>query len=157
MHCRHCAWFRRPRGRVPTTCRDLGEEPSSEACSQFEIDAPTPDPPSPEAAIGALMSQNYRDIFHEILAESFTLEQDLHISVDTVRAQLQAQGANISAMPAQFNRVAGKLVDLYVLYRLALAVGLGRFADTLVGVAINKSFGQQEEEKHADILRTRNS
>jgi hypothetical protein len=147
MRCRNCAWFHRPRGRTPTTCRDVGEEPGNEACPQFEVEEPEPSVPDPPAAVGALLHQNYRDIFHEVLAESFTLEQDAKVAVDTVRAQLQAQGANISVDPASFNRQAGRLVDLYVLYRLALAVGLSRYVDRIMEMEIARIFRDRDKPK----------
>lgn len=152
MRCRDCAWFRRPRGRVPTTCADVGEEPNSEACPQFELEAPEPEVPDPEVVIGALTQQSYRDIFHEVLAESFVLEQDARLAVDTVRAQLQAQGANIAMDPASFNRQAGRLVDLYVLYRITLSIGLARYVDDIMRTEIARVFRDREESPKAKRL-----
>lgn len=147
MRCRHCAWFRRPRGRTPTTCRDLGEEPDRDACPQFEPDVPEPEIPEPEQYVGALTQQHYRDIFHEVLAESFVLEQDAKVAIDTVRAQLQTQGANIQLDPARFQRVSGRLTDLYVLYRLCMAVGLSRYVDGIMEQEITRMFRDQSERK----------
>jgi hypothetical protein len=140
MQCRHCAWFRRPRGRTPTTCRDVGELPDSDACSQFEVDVPEPDPPKPAEFVGALAHEQYRDIFHEVLAESFVLEQDAKIAIDTVGAQLQTQGANISLDPVKFERQTGRLVDLYVLYRLVNVIGLVRYCDDIMKTEIARVF-----------------
>lgn len=153
MQCRNCAWFRRPRGRTPTTCRDVGEEPTNDACAQFEIDAPEPEPVEPKAAIGALTRESYRDIFHEVLAETFVLEQDAQIAVDTIRAQLQTQGVNIALEPAAFTRQAGRLIDLYVLYRLTLAIGLGRFTDQIITREIERVFRDREEKPRKSVLR----
>jgi|GEM_PF-4813407 len=147
MMCRDCAWFRRPRGRVPTTCADVGEEPEGDACPQFEVDAPEPEVPEPAAFVGALTRQSYRDIFHEVLAENFVLEQDARLAIDTVRAQLQAQGANIAMEPSSFNRQAGRLIDLYVLYRLVLAVGLSRYVDDIMRTEIVRMFRDRDESK----------
>jgi len=147
MRCRNCAWFHRPRGRTPTTCRDVGEEAGNDACPQFEVATPEPTEPDPVAAVGALQHQNYRDIFHEVLAESFTLEQDAKLSVATVRAQLQAQGANIEMDPAAFNRQSGRIVDLYVLYRLVLSMGLSRYVDKIMETEIDRVFRDREERK----------
>lgn len=147
MQCRNCAWFHRPRGRTPTTCRDVGEEPTNEACLQFEVHAPEPEPVEPSAAVGALTQETYRDIFHEVLAETFVLEQDARIAVDTIRAQLQTQGVNIDLEPGAFNRQAGRLVDLYMLYRLSLVIGLGRFADHIMKCEIERVFRDREEPK----------
>lgn len=147
MRCRNCAWFHRPRGRTPTTCRDVGEEAGNEACLQFEVEAPEPEKPDPVSAVGALEHQDYRDIFHEVLAESFTLEQDSKLAVATVRAQLQAQGANIEMDPAAFNRQAGRLVDLYVLYRLTLSMGLGRYVDRIMETEIARVFRDRDARR----------
>lgn len=149
MRCRDCAWFHRPRGRTPTTCRDVGEEPDNEACSQFEIEAPEASVPDPAATIGALEYQQYRDIFHEVLAESFVLEQDARLAVDTVRAQLQTQGANVAMDPTTFNRQAGRLVDLYVLYRLVLACGLSRYVDDIMKREIDRIFRDHDAPRVA--------
>jgi len=147
MLCRDCAWFHRPRGRVATTCRDVGEDADNEACPQFENREPEHVVAEPEAAVGALVHQNYRDIFHEMLAESFTLEQDSKLAVATIRAQLQAQGANIEMDPATFSRQSGRIVDLYVLYRLVLAMGLGRYADKIMETEIERVFRDREDRK----------
>ena len=145
MQCRHCAWFRRPRGRTPTTCRDVGERAENDACPQFEVDAPEPEPPNPREFVGALTHQRYSDIFHEVLAESFVLEQDKQIATDTIRAQLQTQGANISLDSTRFDRVSGRLVDLYVLYRLTMAMGLSRYADRIMETEIARVFRDVDE------------
>lgn len=147
MRCKHCAWFHRPRGRTPTTCRDVGEEAANEACSQFEVMEPERSVPDPDATIGALTHQEYRTIFHEVLAESFVLEQDARLAVDTVRAQLQAQGANIAMEPASFNRQCSRVIDLYVLYRLVLATGLSRYVDRIMDQEIVRVFSDQPERK----------
>lgn len=140
MQCRHCAWFRRARGRTPTTCRDVGELATNDACEQFEVDAPEPKHPSPRELVGALAHERYSDIFHEVLAESFVLEQDARIAIDTIRAQLQTQGANISLDPVRFERQTGRLVDLYVLHRLVNAMGLSRYSDRILDVEIERMF-----------------
>ena len=110
MQCRQCAWFRRPRGRTPTTCRDVGEAPDSEACSQFEVDAPDPTPPDPVGFVGALTRERYSDIF-------------------------------------RFDRQTGRLVDLYVLYRLVNAIGLSRYADRIMETEIARVFRDHAEDK----------
>jgi hypothetical protein len=144
MRCRNCAWFRRLRGRVPTTCRDVGEEADNEACSQFEIDEPEREPPDPKTAVGALLDQPYREIFHEILAENFVLEQDVRIAVDTIRAQLQAQGANIAIDTTYFERQADRLVRLYVLYRMTMAVGMQQYTERIIENEIERMFSEKE-------------
>ena len=147
MQCRQCAWFRRPRGRTPTTCRDVGETADSEACPQFEVDAPDPEPPKPAEMIGALTHERYSDIFHEVLAESFVLEQDARVAIDTIRAQLQTQGANITLDPTRFDRQTGRLVDLYVLHRLVNAIGLSRYADRIMETEIARVFRDRADDK----------
>lgn len=146
MQCRHCAWFRRARGRTPTTCRDVGERSENEACAQFEVDAPESAPPTPKELVGALSRERFSDIFHEILAESFVLEQDARVAIDTIRAQLQTQGANISVDPTRFERQSGRLVDLYVLYRLINAIGLARYADRIIETEIERVWRADEKK-----------
>lgn len=153
MRCKNCAWFHRPRGRTPTTCRDVGEEATNEACSQFEVMTPETQVPDPPGTVGALLHQEYRTIFHEILAESFVLEQDAKLAVDTVRAQLQAQGANIAMDPASFNRQCSRVVDLYVLYRLVLASGLSRYVDRIMEQEISRVFSDRLERKAKVVPR----
>jgi hypothetical protein len=97
--------------------------------------------------VGALTHQSYRDIFHEVLAENFVLEQDLRVAVDSIKAQLQAQGANIALDPKTFERQAGRLMDLYVLYRLGLVVGLGRYIDDIMRVEISRLFSEKAVQK----------
>lgn len=152
MQCRHCAWFRRPRGRTPTTCRDVGEQPDNEACPQFEVDAPEPEPPKPAEFVGALARERFSDIFHEILAESFVLEQDARVAVDTIRAQLQTQGANISLDSSRFDRQTGRLVDLYVLYRMINATGLARYADRIIEQEIQRVWQNESSAKKSRVL-----
>jgi hypothetical protein len=146
MRCKSCAWFRRPRGRTPTTCRDVGEAADNEACAQFEVDAPEPAPPTPAELVGALSRERFSDMFHEILAESFVLEQDARVAVDTIRAQLQTQGANITLDPGRFERQSGRLVDLYVLYRLVNVVGLARYADRIIETEIDRMWRDADEK-----------
>ena len=149
MQCRHCAWFRRARGRTPTTCRDVGEVADNDACAQFEVDAPEPEPPKPAELVGALSRERFSDIFHEVLAESFVLEQDARVAVDTIRAQLQTQGVNISLDPTRFERQSGRLIDLYVLYRLVNAVGLARYSDRIIETEIARVWRDADEKKPA--------
>jgi len=162
MRCVDCHWFETKVkfGRDLRSCQDLGELPQNEACANFSplnpsaSDVPvevTPKkdmtPDEVESAIGALTKQKYRDIFHEILAESFVMEQDVRLSVQTIRAQLQTQGAEVSAEAKDFERAAGKLVDMYVLYRLINATGMAAFTDKIMDIAIRKAFEPPQQPK----------
>jgi len=150
MKCQDCKFYNQPVGRIPNVCRDR-EDGEAESCLQFEPYVPEPQTPDPASVVGALGQQHYRDIMHEILSESFVLEQDVTIAIDTIRAQLQTQGVNITMDAASFRSMASKVIDLYVLYRLTCAVGLGRFADTIVNHEIARRFST--EEKHAKVVR----
>lgn len=133
--CVDCRWFCAPSGRDGLSCRDVGEEPGSEVCDQYEkpkVDA--------QDYIGSLTQQSYREIFHEVLAEAFVLEQDMRLAVDTVKAQLQTQGANIDVEPLSFVRSAERLIDLYVTYRLGCAIGMNRYIDQIMDREIFNKF-----------------
>lgn len=145
MKCGDCRWYLTQIGRIARSCRDRGEEHASEACLQFEPNVSEPETLPPAEAVGALVHQHYRDIMHEILSESFVLEQDVMIAIDTIRAQLQTQGANISMDASSFRSTANKLIDLYVLYRLSCAIGLGRFADSIVQHEIGRRFAGEDK------------
>ena len=75
------------------------------------------------------------------------LEQDARVAIDTIRAQLQTQGANITLDPTRFDRQTGRLVDLYVLYRLVNAIGLSRYADRIMETEIARVFRDHAEDK----------
>ncbi len=152
MRCHDCHWFENapPAGRKAKPCVQLAEMAQNQACDHFTEkiqDAPEPvltlpkmEPDQVEGYIGALTEQKYRDIFHEIIAESFVLEQDLDIAAKTIAAQLQTQGANITAPADQFKRIADKLIELYVVYRTCNAVGLGAFAGEIMTAEIARKF-----------------
>lgn len=128
--CQDCRFFRLGVGRDGKSCQDIGERPNGVACESFR----------PEPQVGALPPEAHRDVFHEILAESFVLEQDVRLAVDTIKAQLQTQGASIDVDGKDFRSSAGRLVDLYVVYRLIMTVGLGRYADEIMAAEIQRRF-----------------
>ncbi len=152
--CFDCHWYETapPAGRESSSCNDLGELAQSQACDQFTrrveseevfLDLkpdPLPTLKQREEYIGALKNQSYAEIFHEILAENFVLSQDAYRSMKAVQAQLQTQGAEITAQAADFDRTAQKLIDIYVTYRLACAVGLGAFVDRIMQREIENKF-----------------
>jgi len=124
-------------GRDGQTCQDQGEVRTGAACPRYAAEI---------VNVGALPVPSYREIFKEVLAESFVFEQDLKLAVDEVAAQLQAQGATVSLNERGDNypefRVTGeRLVDLYVTYRLCMALGLARYADPIMEKEIERKFG----------------
>lgn len=144
MKCQDCAWFTIQRGRQPYRCSDT-EHPAASTCDQFEpLVSETPEVP-PREAVGELANEHYRDVFHTIVAESFVVEQDARLTIDTIRAQLQAQGAEVVVESAYFERVVQRLTNLTLLYRLCLATGLGRFADQIVGAEITSMFTRKPD------------
>jgi hypothetical protein len=161
MRCIDCHWFTNKSGvgRAPRSCQEDGELAQTEACKRFvairtqgaEPTVPLEVPQTPEdveSFIGALGDVKYRDIFHEILSESFVLEQDLRISIGTIRAQLQAQGAEVTVEASQFEKYATKLIDLYVLYRLTNMTGMGAFSSQIMDIAIKRMFEQPQPSQH---------
>lgn len=135
--CGTCRYFDRPMGRDGQTCQDQGEVRTAPACPRY----------APEIVnVGALPVPSFREIFKEVLAESFVCEQDLKLAVDEVAAQLHAQGATISLNERGDNhpefRVTGeRLIDLYVVYRLCMTLGLGRYSDQIMEKEIERKFG----------------
>lgn len=152
--CNDCHWFENapPVARSPQSCSDLGELAQERACDNFTTKIPegVPGPPiTPKQFVtleeraeflGSLMDESYAVIFNEILAENFVLAQDSHLAIKTIQAQLQAQGANIDAPADDFHRTVNRILDLVVTYRIACAVGLGRFADKIVEREIDLKF-----------------
>ncbi len=134
-NCGNCRSFRLVWGRGSETCEQRGEGPTNPPCPQYRATT---------ANVGALPDQDYADVFHEILAESFVMEQDLRLSVDTIKAQLQTQGANIEVDSLDFNRSSSRLIDLYVLYRLTMAIGLARYSDEIMVAEIQRQFGAKK-------------
>lgn len=92
------------------------------------------------AQIGALSDINYRDIFHEILAEGFTLEQDAELALKTIQAELQTQGAEVVLEGMSYQRYASRLADLWALHRLILAMGLAPYLEEIMSTEINNRF-----------------
>ena len=151
--CADCHWLENapPSGRQPKPCGELSELPQNLACDSFTeirrrhepavVFEPKPmEPKQVEAALGALLHQNYRHIFGEVLAESFALEQDGELALKNIQQQLQSQGANIVLDAGEYKRTLAKLVDLYVTYRLTLATGLAPFAEQIMGKEIERRF-----------------
>ncbi len=158
MRCSDCHWFENapPVGRKSLPCIEQGELAQNEACEYFRerevSNVPTLPrqeitPEKAKRVIGALGNESYHDIFREIIAESFTLEQDSRLAMLNVQAQLQQQGAEIVLDGDEYKRYADRLVDLYVLYRMACATGLGRWADDIVTAEISRKFGAKKEKK----------
>lgn len=135
MTCKDCVWFGRSMGRAQKSCQDLGETEDNNACPSF-LNVP--------ARVASLGQEHYRDVFHEIISEQFVLEQDLSVAVDTVKAQLQAQGALITMEDGFIKRASSKLIDTVIMYRLSLAVGLGRFVDQIMSHHIDSTFGDSK-------------
>jgi len=161
--CVDCYWFENPAPirREPESCRDLGELAQNQTCDRFELRQvnKTPrvkpklkqiSPEEVEQIIGALKNESYREAFHEILVENFVLAQDSKLAIDTIQYQLQTQGANVIAPSDDFQRYADKLQDLYVLYRLANAMGLGGFVDRIMEREIANKFRVPDKSKVPD-------
>lgn len=152
--CIDCHWFEHepPVARQSKSCSELGELAQSKACENFAmkvpdgIDGPLIAPhqfatlEERKEFLGALMDEPWAAIFHEILAENFALSQDAFLAVKKVQGQLQTIGANIQVMPRDFQRTADKMLDILVTYRLACALGLGRFADEIIQKEIEVKF-----------------
>ena len=153
--CIDCHWLlvKVLHGRELRSCQDLGEIEQNAACERFTekkdvpsdalstvVTPPKVDPVEVEEYLGTLAHQKYREIYHEILAESFVMEQDLRLAIHTVKAQLQTQGADITVDGTEFERMAAKLVDLHVLYRLINATGMASFTDQIMEMAITRAF-----------------
>jgi hypothetical protein len=68
------------------------------------------------------------------------LEQDSKLAIKTIQVQLQTQGAQVVLDGKEFEKSIGKLIDVYQLYRLACAVGLGAFAEEIVTADIKRRF-----------------
>ena len=146
MKCGECHWFREKSrfGRDPRACQDLGEKPEAEACDRFmkgPRDGNVPEWTNEQ--VGALLNVRYRDLFHEILAEGFVLEQDAKLAVATIQAQLQTQGALVVLEGREFERSVMRLIDLYQVYRIANVLGLGRFANEIMTAEIQRRFSQR--------------
>jgi hypothetical protein len=152
--CIDCHWFENapPVARTSKSCSNIGELAQTRACDNFTtkipdgVEGPMITPKEfvtleeRKGFLGALMDEPYAVIFNEILAENFVLAQDAHLAIKTVQAQLQAQGAAIDAPAADFHRTVTRILDLVVTYRIACAVGLGRFADKIVEREIDIKF-----------------
>jgi len=143
-HCRECYWFNEKSrfGRDPRSCLDLGETPENEACDRF-MTKPSEAERYPEwiqEQVGALANVRYRDLFHEILAESFVLEQDSKLAGQAIKIQLQTQGAEVVFDDKEFTKSLGRLIDIYQVYRMACVVGLGAFANEIVSAEIKRKF-----------------
>ena len=142
--CQECCWFDRPVrvGRINRTCSDLGEKPETDACDRF-MSKPSEGDLYPEwvqEQVGALQNLPYRELFHEILAESFVLEQDAKLAVMGIQTQLQTQGAEVVLDEKEFDRSTSKLIDLYQTYRLICLLGLTRFRDEIMSAEIKRKF-----------------
>jgi hypothetical protein len=165
--CFDCHWFENapPSGRRSKPCADLGELAQSESCDNFVeklIDKPAPalprKPVTPVEAgniIGALMHEEYRTIFGEVIAEGFVLEQDADLALKNIRAQLETQGANIALEGNEYKRIADKLIYLYKTYRLILAVGLGRYADEIMAQEIANRYKVHDDSKPQKLVLAR--
>jgi hypothetical protein len=134
MRCRDCRWFEEPHGRA-SPCRDAGAKADDLGCEHLQRadDAA-------KAPVGALEHESYRALFHEVLAESFTLEQDMEVAINSIRAQMQTQGVNASLDATVFQRHSSRVIDLYVLYRLILMCGMGRYCDEIMNHEIGHVF-----------------
>lgn len=97
--------------------------------------------------LGALSDMKYRDIFHEVLAESFTLEQDSELALKTIQAQLQTQGAEVVLEGFAYQRYASRLAELWTLHRLILAMGLAPYLDQIMAAEIEYRFKPPRKEK----------
>jgi len=155
--CVDCYWFNNPpkAGRESKTCSDLGELAQNKACDNFtprpvdeELKAAVPDltPEGVSSFVGALAHQSYRDIFKEVLSEGFVLEQDVELAMKDVQYQLQTQGANIEVDTGEYSRVASKLADLYMTYRMILAMGLAPYRQEIMSMAIQRKFRMPEDK-----------
>ena len=145
LFCSECHWFltKSRFGREEKSCHDLGEKPDTPSCDRF-LKSPRDGnfPEWVQEQVGALLNVRYKDVFHEILAEGFVLEQDAKLSVATVQAQLQIQGAPVVLEGKEFERSIMRLIDIYQVYRMACAIGLGRFVDEIMSAEIKRRFLQ---------------
>jgi len=144
MRCIDCHWFETKTKvrREMLSCKDLGEKAHTQSCDHFLKRQGEGQETAEwsESLIGALSDVKFREVFHEIIAESFVLEQDAKLSVATVQAQLQTQGAQVSIDEMDFERHTSRIIDLYILYRLILAMGLGRYTDEIMRAEIERKF-----------------
>jgi hypothetical protein len=131
-----------PQGRDGTSCRDDGNAPETPGCPQFSPRDDTARLADNVERVAALTQQSYQEIFHEILAEKFVLEQDMAVATTTIEAQLQVQGANVRVDLDGVRRTAGWLIDMYATYRMTAAVGLSRFTDEIMRCEIERYFGK---------------
>lgn len=157
MRCIDCHWFKKapPAGRESKPCSELGEVASNAACDRFTEFVYEHDPPPElkklsskelEGVLGALCGQKYHEIFGEIIAEEFVLDQNLDHALKKPSAQLQQQGASITADFGDLKRTANKMISLYRTYRLATALGLGAFVDQIMTAEIEKNFRYHGKE-----------
>lgn len=124
------------------SCNDLGEKAHSQSCDNFLKRREDNQDVSEwvEGLLGALSDVKFRDVFHEIVAENFALDQDYRLAIATIQAQLQTQGAHVSVDETQLERYADRLIDLYVLYRMINAIGMGRYTDEIMKAEIERKF-----------------
>jgi hypothetical protein len=144
--CGECYWLKEKSrfGRDIRSCQDLGEKPESEICDRF-MTKPKDAEKFPEwvqEQIGALANVRYKDLFHEIIAEGFVLEQDSKLAVQAIKIQLQTQGADVVLDGKEFEKSVGRLIDIYQVYRMACVIGLGSFANEIVSAEIQRRFKQ---------------
>jgi hypothetical protein len=123
----------------------LGVAEDDRACPHY---APRTDDPGftqqTRLAVGSLTKPDYHSFFREILGERFTVERDLVKALDEVDRILQQQGSlneemdgDLPAVEKEF--LVGRtdlLLDFYVLHRMALALGLGVYAEDIVRAEI---------------------
>ena len=63
-----------------------------------------------------------------------------NFTIKQIQYELQTQGAEITLPADQFKRYTSKIVDLYVLYRLCCAMGLGAYVDEIMSQEIENKF-----------------
>ena len=155
MRCVDCYFFNTSvwAGREMQSCENRGELAQNAICNNFRHkDEPEAEgeilhkialPPEAQKtadAVGALAKGDYKKVFHEILAESFVLEQDANAALEGARAQLQVTGARVQLDGTAYRKYADRLVELWTLHRIVMATGMGHYADVIMQREIENRF-----------------
>lgn len=150
--CGSCFYFKHkyPVLDAEFCCQELGTMSEDNSCGDFRrgkhAESATPeiilndarDALNSEQKISFNISQ--KENLFNIISDIFTIEQDVDLVIDKIKLEIEKQGYNLPFSANTILRFSSKLSDLFLLYRMTLSYGMGRYIDDIMKLEIEKHF-----------------
>lgn len=134
LTCSSCAFFkdrhrkfRIPGNTVKYTCKSKGVSKFNDLCESFEI---KPSDTTPD----------YQQMFFNMIAHSFTVEQDAERAMDLIIKTMKEKGFEVPLAKKKFRSYIDKLTVLSTLSRMVDVMGLTLHKEAILDQEIVKLF-----------------